>query len=127
MRKSIAIFFMSLMLLSTTQLYQVAKLPALISHYLQHRNNDGLSLVGFLYMHYGKVTEMDDDWQEDMKLPFKSSACNLAYTIDLFRPEHSFKITRLILPVPIKEIYAEPGYTLSNYHADIWQPPRHTV
>ena len=71
MRSVIAFFLLTIMLVSTTQFYEVVKLPVLISHYLHHKQEDGSSIASFFKMHYKGNDKKDDDWQTDRKLPFK--------------------------------------------------------
>ncbi len=76
MRKLPAILLMLLYLTSSTEFYQVLKLPLLVSHFFDHKGDDpSLSVKNFLVMHYGNHG-MDNDYQKDMQLPFKTHAEN---------------------------------------------------
>lgn len=49
------------------------KIPKLVAHFYEHyQENPGLTLKDFLAMHYSDGMIIDDDWQEDMQLPFKT-------------------------------------------------------
>lgn len=51
---------------------QVAKLPALVSHFAEHQDRTAsLSFIQFLELHYGDEIPNDEDAQRDMELPFK--------------------------------------------------------
>jgi hypothetical protein len=74
MKRIISFFLALLIIASTTEIHQLAKVPLLISHYQNHRQTDpSLSFFGFLKIHYGDKHPEDNDDQEDNELPFKSS------------------------------------------------------
>lgn len=51
------------------------KIPVFITHFIQHRSLDPqTTLKTFLAEHYSGETVYDDDYQQDMELPFK--CCN---------------------------------------------------
>lgn len=82
MRKAFAIAFISLHLLSNTELSQVIRLPKLISHYFQHhRQNPGINFFDFLAMHYGgdDGTSADDDI--DSQLPYHNTDHHCLFTV----------------------------------------------
>jgi hypothetical protein len=73
MKKAITLLLMSIYLFGTTEAYQVLKLPLLIEHYIKHKQEDPqLTLLGFLKLHYSGKTVFDADYQQDMRLPFKT-------------------------------------------------------
>jgi hypothetical protein len=75
MRQALAIVFISIHLLSNTELSQVARIPKLISHYFQHhRQAPEINFMDFLAMHYGgdDGTSADDDI--DNQLPCHNNA-----------------------------------------------------
>ncbi len=70
MRKKLAILLISLHLLGNTEAGQLFKLPQLIEHYAQHKqDNQSLGFIDFFIMHYGgdDGTHADDD--QDQQLP----------------------------------------------------------
>jgi hypothetical protein len=73
-KKFIAILFSILILNASTEIHQLWKLPLLIQHYLNHRNEDAsLSFISFLKIHYtDRHHPNDKDDQNDNELPFKS-------------------------------------------------------
>jgi len=74
MRRFLAIPLLAIYLLGTTDAYQLLKLPLLVEHYIQHRQeNHALSLWGFIKTHYVDKTVIDADYNQDMKLPFKTN------------------------------------------------------
>lgn len=58
---------------SATEIHQLARLPQLLQHFRQHRQEDpSLSLLGFLQMHYTDPHPNDQDDDNDQELPFKT-------------------------------------------------------
>lgn len=67
-----AIFLVSLYLFGGTDAYQLLKFPAFITHYITHKQEDpSLDLADFIKIHYQDQIVIDDDFQQDMQLPFK--------------------------------------------------------
>lgn len=65
----VTIFFLG----SSTELHELARIPALLKHYSHHRSeNPSLSLFDFLKLHYAGNHPNDNDESEDQGLPFKS-------------------------------------------------------
>lgn len=63
-----------LFLISSTELHELARLPKLVAHYLHHRSEDpGMSLSGFLSLHYAGYHPDDRDDNDDRQLPFKDT------------------------------------------------------
>lgn len=57
----------------TTGLCELAKLPAFISHYKEHRANASAAGLGeFIAMHYFGQDKKDNDQHKDDALPFRS-------------------------------------------------------
>lgn len=68
----IVIFLLFPVLIFSTSVREVLKMPQLISHFLQHHQlNSQISFIDFLEMHYIGEDLDDNDDEEDMKLPFK--------------------------------------------------------
>lgn len=124
MKKLISILLLSLYLVSTTEMYQLLKMPLLIEHYFQHKNlNPEMSLTAFLKIHYDHPVK-DSDHDQDQKLPFVShvSLLSVVFTIN---PSVDFYFTEKIYnPHEIKNTL----YKSILYHKEIlnsiWQPPR---
>ena len=73
-KKIITIFLGILILNGSTEIHQLWKLPFLVKHYINHRNEDPfLSFITFLKIHYSDKDHPDDnDDKDDNELPFKS-------------------------------------------------------
>ena len=55
-----------------TPVGQLLKLPLLVEHFLKHHQQNSLSLMDFLDVHYTSPHK-DADFPEDEQLPFKNS------------------------------------------------------
>lgn len=73
MKKALTFFLGIAMIISGTEIHQLLKIPVLLSHFRDHRNeNPGLSFIAFLKIHYSDDHPQDNDDREDNELPFKS-------------------------------------------------------
>ncbi|MBU0697528.1 MAG: hypothetical protein KKE39_13540 [Bacteroidetes bacterium] len=126
MKNFISILLLSSFLLSATELNQLLKTPLLIQHFIKHeKENPKLSFIGFLEMHYFNGDPRDADYDQDMRLPFKSHD-NCATVTFLNVPtiinQQDFKI--ILYPQVIK-INPPRDKNYSSYHLKaIWQPPK---
>ena len=125
MRRAIASFFLLIYLFSGTELHELVKISAFVSHYAEHKQEDAtLNLFAFVKIHYFNGNIIDDDYLEDMQLPFKTADCShssLSHVIPL-------PIT-IELPVPDafhpgKLPHYDQSMLPSAHMADIWQPPK---
>ncbi|MCS3869382.1 hypothetical protein J3D55_002298 [Chryseobacterium ginsenosidimutans] len=126
MKKLISILLLSLYLVSTTELYQLLKIPDLIEHYCEHKAlNPEMSLTSFLKTHYDHPLK-DGDYGKDQKLPFiiHSAPLALFFTIEQgFRFEiknDSFKQIRSHKIPSYDENFCFKGFINS-----VWEPPRY--
>ncbi len=82
MRKKLAILLISLHLLGNTEAGQAFKLPKLLDHFTQHRQNDpSLSFMDFIFMHYGGDDGTDTDNDQDQQLPCHNLRQNTACVV----------------------------------------------
>jgi hypothetical protein len=73
MKRMLALILIGLYLCASTEAYQLLKVPMLISHFIKHCQEDpNTTLKGFLAEHYADETVFDEDWMQDMQLPFKT-------------------------------------------------------
>jgi hypothetical protein len=126
LRKSITILFLSIYLLSATEISQLLKIPALFEHIREHREeNNNISLWEFLCIHYGQSNVFDADYNEDMKLPFKTENNTVALTNSAYFPLLS--TVSIIVPseFPVNNSFVvTEQFILSSYLSNIWQPPK---
>lgn len=126
MKKLIAILFLTVYVFSATEFNQLLKLPLLVEHYVEHKEENKLiTFLEFLHMHYSTAHAKDADYNKDMKLPFKSPSNTIAFNA-LNCLQANFE-TELNYPVRNAKafyfIYSEhiPNSALLNA---IWQPPK---
>lgn len=127
LKKVIPIFFLAVYLLSTTQLIELLKLPILFEHYQEHSQiNKNLSVIGFLKIHYAKEVTKDADYDQDMKLPFKSYDC-LSNTLTFyFSHFHFFGLLPKNQFTALVKTYSRYQFTYSSiFLSSIWQPPKY--
>lgn len=126
LKKSIAILFLSIYLLTTTDAYQLLKMPMIFKHFVEHRQADkNISFLKFLDMHYMHGSPKDKDYHKDMQLPFKSSGDFISVLASEFIPlnEHIL-LTAPVVLVSEKKIAIQQNDLLPSYLASIWQPPK---
>ncbi len=126
MKKTTAILFFAIYLLSATEAHQLLKLPLVFEHYKEHQKEDGhLSMVVFLVMHYMHGSPKDKDYDKDMQLPFKTQDDCVSSISPAYEPEFAAHD----VPAPAilntrKSFILKNQFLLSSYLANIWQPPR---
>ncbi|HRH35213.1 MAG TPA: hypothetical protein PKY12_09130 [Catalimonadaceae bacterium] len=100
---------------------ELAKIPALIHHYLEHKahSKTELSFAQFLKEHYSESTEHNSD-KAHKNLPFFEHQCpGLVFVLPVFR-------FTLVEPFDFIETQY-PTYEdsfCSNPSAEVWQPPQ---
>jgi hypothetical protein len=127
LKKFISIFLLSSFLLSATELNQLLKTPLLIQHYIIHeKENPKLSFIGFLEMHYFNGDPHDADYNQDMRLPFKShNTCTNFVSLNIsFQNDLDFLLK--LYPEEIKlNSLPEVNYSSQSLQS-IWQPPKNS-
>lgn len=125
MRKTLVIALVAVHLLGNTEFSQLAKLPALLTHFFQHQQLDpSITFSRFLYMHYlGNDGTASDD-HEDSKLP-----CHNGHSYSL-----TVQFAPLVKETPVSsdrfpeadKIYRNRSiYQRTTKHAQkVLQPPR---
>lgn len=109
-----------------TEAYQLLKLPLFVKHFLIHAEEDkNLTLSGFIKIHYLDPMVVDDDFDQDMQLPFKtheSDGCTVSAI--------SMPIQKMTLVVPetislptLNYFFKEENYSFRHLPS-IFQPPR---
>ena len=99
---------------------ELAKIPALWHHYLEHKAMaGGLSFIDFLTAHYNRPSH-DDHSQEHKNLPFYEHQCpGLVFLVPAFRfllhnPSDTLE--------PIHHLYKEAFFAPPAI--EYWQPPK---
>ncbi len=127
MKKATAILFLTIYLLSTTEAQQLLKLPVVFEHFQAHKKeNKDITFVHFLAIHYLHGSPKDKDYEEDMKLPFKTCGDCVSSIVPGFVPVMVQLSTAKIIEIPAMKNYVlQDQFILSSYLASIWQPPKY--
>jgi hypothetical protein len=128
MQRRFSIILLALYLFGATEAYQLLKLPLLAIHFVQHCKEDpNMTLAGFLDMHYAGEMVYDDDWQDDMQLPFKTCQHGELSSMATITAEP------LILPIPLihedNDVFTPhlPSLYGITKVTKIFQPPRPVI
>ncbi len=126
MKKIIAISFLFIYAFSTTELAQLVKLPLLIEHYQEHKKeNNDITLLQFLAIHYTHGNVKDADYDKDMQLPFKTHDGCINASIAAFVP---FNFSTSVEKPCTTENKSYPTlkdkFLANSFLSNIWQPPR---
>jgi|694.fasta_scaffold30383_2 hypothetical protein len=125
MRRLLAILVIGTVLFSNTELHQLARLPHLVHHFLDHKaEQPGTTVFGFLVLHYLSGDVHDEDFAQDEQLPFRSHDDHAGFTAaqDLFHgsvPVITFHYPAL----PLSPVQPAAALTLGERSA-VWQPPK---
>lgn len=126
-KRTVAIFFMSIYMLSFSELHQFLRMPVLIQHFVEHRQQDpSISLLAFLNEHYIHQYVHDEDYQRDQQLPFRHSDCCVTYTSICCECPATTVIECAVRTTETKNefiLHDEDNHSLLSV-ADIFQPPR---
>ena len=125
-KRLIAIGFLCMFLLSTTEAHQLLKIPYIFQHFSTHqKENSSITFLQFLDMHYMHGSPRDKDYQDDMKLPFKTADKCVVVLSPAFVPivQTVSKIKPVELPKFEMGVYQD-NFIPSTYLSSIWQPPK---
>jgi hypothetical protein len=125
LKKVLTLSFVALFIANVFELHQLAKLPALMHHYSEHKSeNQHQSFAEFLTDHYFEQHDHATQNHKHDDLPFKSSDCSsfhgtIAFIQTLacshYQPE-------LFLTDLIKQ--PTVNFYFQNFVGKIWQPPK---
>ncbi|WP_290822357.1 hypothetical protein [Flavobacterium sp.] len=122
MNKLIVFFLISVFMCANTSIGQLLKVPNLIEHYNEHKNeltSDSISFIDYIVSHYSKNAENNHDHQD---LPFKtldnSSSVLFAITIVTYQ----IQVVKPLISTQKKFFYNKSFK--SNLIASIWLPPK---
>ena len=119
---------MGFYLFSATELHELLKLPILVAHFEEHRSeNKELSLIDFLAEHYGGANELDQDWQKDSKLPFKTFQSDFSH-VHFIEPQSAPYIPSFFSEWISSLLRAPNQDSLPDDRSNnIWHPPKDIV
>lgn len=122
MRRVLAIFFLILFTVSSTEAGQLLRIPLLITHLNEHLQKErNASVYDFLVEHYLSDHDNDGDSDKDRQLPFKSINAS-AWNSTFIRTQEQ-EVTTYV-PGQLNSFLAFDSDALpSNYHPDIFHPP----
>lgn len=122
MNKLIAYFLISVFMCANTSIGQLLKVPNLIEHYNEHKNElttDSISFIDYIVSHYSKNAENNHDHED---LPFKtldnSSSTLFAFSIITYQ----IQVVKSLISTKKKFFYNKSFK--SNLIASIWLPPK---
>lgn len=125
MRRTAAYLFLFVYLFANTELHELAKVGAFVSHFAEHqKENKDITLIEFIKIHYFSGNVMDADYEQDMKLPFKITDCSN------FSPTHTIPQPVFLALKPVLSIESaglplyDQSVLPSSHLNDIWQPPK---
>jgi hypothetical protein len=127
LKRLIAILFIFVHLMASTELCQLFKIPLLITHYNEHHElNSGVTFFMFLKMHYFNGDPRDSDYDTDMQLPFKTNSyavtANFSFSLPAYIQSFLPLVTSQELPVNYSKFFSV--WIPSVHLNDIFQPPR---
>jgi hypothetical protein len=118
--KTVASIFLIVFLSAQTPLGQVFKLPLLIEHFYEHKQQSGVSLISFIIDHYSHEHH-DADKSEDQQLPFKTVVlCSIGSAIVPAAIQSDFSIqTGCPQKIAVNDVHTPQQHLCSIFH-----PPR---
>ncbi|MFY1045787.1 hypothetical protein [Chryseobacterium sp. GP-SGM7] len=125
MKKLVSILLLTLYLVSTTELYQLLKIPQLVEHYIEHKGlNSEMTLTAFLKTHYDHPAK-DGDYGKDQKLPFIIHAKPLSF---LFTLNKEFQMDAyqesFVKIISHKMPSKDEDFCFKGFLNSVWEPPR---
>lgn len=126
MKKALAILAFGIYFFGATEAYQLLKVPLFVKHYMIHKGeNDQLSIADFIKIHYLDPLVIDDDFDQDMQLPFKtheSDGCTItAISLPTQRMVIDIPFTA---PLPATDFFFKEARYSFDHLSTIFQPPR---
>lgn len=105
--------------------HQLLRIPYLVKHFQVHQQTDPeMAFTKFIRIHYLQPIQVDDDFQQDQQLPFRTIDCNMLFasfcytastTLEIKQPEFTTEkvFTPLIVYIPEHKAFG------------VFQPPRY--
>ncbi len=107
--------------------HQLLRIPYLLDHFKVHQQNDPeMAFTKFIKIHYLQPIAVDDDFQQDQQLPFRtvdantlfaSFCCATPASVDIKSPEFTTEknYAKHIVQIPEHKSF------------DLFQPPRYAA
>jgi hypothetical protein len=95
-------------------------------HFAEHKKlNKNITFLKFLDMHYMHGSPKDNDYSEDMKLPFKTADNCLSTVSPIVIPRLIHVFESHVIYIPENKIQtSQDELTPSSYLSSVWQPPK---
>lgn len=124
MRRILQNIVLFIVILDTTSLCQVYKVPLLLRHFAEHKSLDeSITFQVFLSMHYLGKDINDNDDEKDMQLPFKKIETHVFSFLFVPSPL-SLPLPRTYMPVKAAYGPAVPQIDYSTILGSLFRPPR---
>lgn len=112
-------------LFSFQEFRQVLKLPTLVEHFVKHTLTDpNFSVTNFIEHHYLSGNVVDNDFEQDMKLPFKTMDFSTSSSIFILNKPITENIEQpKKLFTERKSNFSYKKDFISEFQFSIFQPP----
>ena len=126
LKRLISILLFVVYLLSATEAHQLLKLPIMVQHFIKHKEeNRSITFAQFIELHYFSGNPRDADYDEDMKLPFKTADNCSANFSPVVEPTTTFSpIPPIAFITQSVQIPALNQLNPSAFVNAIFQPPK---
>ncbi|MBC7557619.1 MAG: hypothetical protein H7195_11730 [Chryseobacterium sp.] len=126
MKKYVVYFMLFTYLTSFCEVRQIVKLPNLVEHYIKHKMaNHDMSVYAFFKMHYLDKQIKDQDYKEDMNLPFKThDNFTSFFTLNIPPEKPSLNILRQAIYVHYLASFSYSEKFYPSIFQKIWEPPK---
>lgn len=126
MRRFFTYFLIVTYLFSFAEIREMSKLPVVFEHYLSHKMRDSsTTFFSFLKMHYLEDHGVDDDYAQDLRLPFKSHDFYGSAPTIVFPPKRiEFNFEHQSIPIEEQHNFAYSENFYPSVLQKIWQPPK---
>ena len=126
--KRLFIILIALQVLSGNHfLPELLKLPQLVQHFNEHRmENNGISLLDFLTLHYFNAEHQEKDKTRHKSLPLKSDNCahHDMMKMRFLAPPSVSEPVEVIFSTKTKPAIIENPFFDSKIRFSVFQPPR---
>jgi hypothetical protein len=106
-------------------LHDLSKLPYMIKHYQQHKDNEqAFSVSEFFDLHYGGQAEQHDkqEHEKHKELPFKNHDCKALHAAVAFQKFEPAIVSVFSQTISYSNFYQ--SVFISEFSQSIWQPPK---
>ena len=108
---------------------ELLKVPFLVEHFQVHKAGDAsMTISKFVKIHYGSQNRVYEDYDQDMKLPFKSHEAEITSVTQFLAPIYGF----IDIQHPFISIHTDVSTQFlfvftHGVNSQILQPPRNLV